>query len=241
MQLSTSFDSVRHLVSAWIRRQNNAGVSRPSVPPDNRNPESADEWFKNLRYTGFPQTVPEKLDTLLKVYTDMVRDNIGMGIKPHLYPHLVAEIAAKNSDEVKTLTQLLHQSNYVDFSDGTAVKIKVEGWRRIDEISKRVNLGDSAFVAMWFHQCTQEYRSATVKALEYCGYKPLIVDETEFNGFIMNQIVALIRQSRFLVADFTCRPEDKKDGAIIQGVRGGVYWEAGMAYGMAKPSALARR
>jgi hypothetical protein len=51
----------------------------------------------------------------------------------------------------------------------------------------------------------------------------------------MNQVISLIRQSRFLVADFTSRPEIENDGKVKNGVRGGVYWEAGMAYGLGRP------
>jgi hypothetical protein len=45
----------------------------------------------------------------------------------------------------------------------------------------------------------------------------------------------MIREAHFLIADLTCRPETAAgEGKVKQGVRGGVYWEAGMAYGMDK-------
>lgn len=87
---------------------------------------------------------------------------------------------------------------------------------------------------MWFSDITLNYRNTVVAAVEYCGYKPIIVDQQEYNDFIMNQVVSLIKQSRFLIADFTSRPEFEKDGYVKNGVRGGVYWEAGMAYGLGK-------
>lgn len=34
--------------------------------------------------------------------------------------------------------------------------------------------------------------------------------------------------------DLTCIPEDTNNSKVTGGVRGGVYWEAGMAYGMGK-------
>jgi hypothetical protein len=232
---SAHFSSVRHLVSAWIRRQIKAGIEHPFVPPDTRDAASIDNWFSSLQYAGFPRTVTEKLDALLQAYADIIEDEIGKVIKPHLYPHLVSEIAAKSGDEIGSLNRLLHQLNYIDFSGGTNLTIKADGWNRIDQMRRNVKLSDFAFIAMWFHPCTTEYRAATSRAVEYCGYKPVIVDESDFNGFIMDQVIALIRQSRFLIADFTCKPEVQEGDVVNQGVRGGVYWEAGLAFGMDKP------
>ena len=52
----------------------------------------------------------------------------------------------------------------------------------------------------------------------------------------MDEVVTLIRQARFLIADLTCKPEEVNafNSQVTGGVRGGVYWEAGMAYGMGK-------
>jgi len=98
-------------------------------------------------------------------------------------------------------------------------------------------VSDSAFVAMWFDQSMDQYRTAVSSAIEHCGCRAIIVDQEEFNGFVMDQVIALIRNARFVVADFTCVPEiDAPDDAKVKGgLRGGVYWEAGFAYGLGKP------
>lgn len=230
---SKKFDALRHLVSAWIRRQNKAGVDRPVVAQEACDAASADTWLDGLLNTGFPQTVTEKLDALLLAYADIANGEIGKHISHEHYPNLVSEIAARDLNEVKSLSQLLHQLSYVDASGN--VTIKAGGWKRIDEIKRTTNNSDSVFIAMWFHECTKNYRKATTAAISYCGYKPLIVDETDFNGFIMDQVVALVRQARFLIADFTCLAEQDDGREVKQGVRGGVYWEAGFAYGLGKP------
>jgi nucleoside 2-deoxyribosyltransferase len=56
-------------------------------------------------------------------------------------------------------------------------------------------------------------------ALKSTGYDPVRVDLEEFNGKIDDFIVAQIRRSELMVADFT-------------GQRGGVYFEAGFAKGL---------
>ena len=54
------------------------------------------------------------------------------------------------------------------------------------------------------------------------GYKPMRIDYKEHNNKIDDQIIAEIKRSRFLVADFTSE-------------RGGVYFEAGFAKGIKIP------
>ncbi|HZM06095.1 MAG TPA: hypothetical protein VFC44_24095 [Candidatus Saccharimonadales bacterium] len=57
---------------------------------------------------------------------------------------------------------------------------------------------------------------------EDCGYTALRVDAKEHNEKICDFIIAEIRKSKFLVADFTLH-------------RNGVYFEAGMMMGLGRP------
>ena len=59
--------------------------------------------------------------------------------------------------------------------------------------------------------------------IEDAGYEAVRIDEKEHTNKIDDEIIAEIRRSRFVVADFT----QGKDGA-----RGGVYYEAGFAHGL---------
>jgi nucleoside 2-deoxyribosyltransferase len=59
-------------------------------------------------------------------------------------------------------------------------------------------------------------------AIRAAGYVPLRIDEEEFLGGITDQIMAEIRRSRFVVADYT-------------GQKNGVYFEAGFALGLPLP------
>jgi hypothetical protein len=117
-----------------------------------------------------------------------------------------------------------------------ALTISAQGWLHIDELRKTNAASNTAFVAMWFDDVTKKYRESVIAAIHYCKFESIIIDQKEFNDFIMNQVVSSIRRSRFLIADYTSRPEIiEKDGKVRNGVRGGVYWEAGMAYGLGIP------
>ena len=73
---------------------------------------------------------------------------------------------------------------------------------------------------MWF---SEEVRDLWVQGIEpaiaAAGYQPMRIDRHEHNNRIDDEIMAMIRRSKFIVADFTKE-------------RGGVYFEAGYALGL---------
>lgn len=229
------FDTVKHLISAWIRRQHKLGEYNPLVGQS----DSSGDWFDNLQRAGFPQGVNEKLDAILLAYADIVKDEYAKIVKIQLYPFLPSEVAARDMNEVKGLNEYLEQLGYVSCPASHTcehISVTAKGWVRINELKGTGKLSDSVFIAMWFDDCMDKYRKATIKAVSYCGYNPIIIDQHEFNGFVMDQVISLIRGSRFLIVDLSCKPEldEPTNPKVKQGVRGGVYWEAGIAYGMGK-------
>ncbi|MDE2935630.1 MAG: hypothetical protein OXP37_02175 [Chloroflexota bacterium] len=106
--------------------------------------------------------------------------------------------------------------------------VTVDGYRQIaDESAATTN---QAFVAMWFdHSTDRAYSEGIETAVRDCGYTPLRIDRKEHINKIEDEIIAEIRRSRFVVADFTQGGE---------GARGGVYYEAGFAHGLGIPVIL---
>ena len=73
----------------------------------------------------------------------------------------------------------------------------------------------------------KEARERGIKpAIIDAGYDPFFIDEDEYIGKIDDRIIAEIKRSKFIVADFT----QGEDGA-----RGSVYFEAGFARGLEIP------
>ena len=230
----TPWNAVKHLVSAWVRRENRTSNTIPIIAKGASWADvSSPEWWESqFTYLGFPTNFNEKLDALLVAYGELANGIYDATVT--LMPSLIAEIAAKNLQEVAGLSTLLAQLEYLTRISPGVYEISAKGWLQIEELRNKLSESNSAFVAMWFNEITTNYRKAVIAAIEYCGYKPIIVDQQEFNDFVMNQVISSIRQSRFLIADFTSRPEID-DGKVKNGVRGGVYWEAGMAYGFGIP------
>ena len=104
--------------------------------------------------------------------------------------------------------------------------ITVSGFSKIAEANASV-AHPQAFVAMWFDPRTNDaYDKGVAPAIEEAGFNPLRIDRKLDVEKIDDSIIAEIRRSKFLVADFTHGEK---------GARGGVYFEAGFAMGLDIP------
>ncbi|MBN1294234.1 MAG: hypothetical protein JXB48_20535 [Candidatus Latescibacteria bacterium] len=128
-----------------------------------------------------------------------------------------------NFDELSEMINYLTNEEYIvdfpTFGDHT-IKILPDGWAQLEEL-KNINAdSQQCFVAMWFDDSMQHiYDEIISEAVYDAGYKPHRVDKREHNEKIDDEIIAQIKRSRFVLADFT-------------GHRGGVYYEAGFAKGL---------
>ena len=132
--------------------------------------------------------------------------------------------------EVLYLLAYLDNKRWIDrpSSAGTdyRVVVTVDGYGRIEEQVANVDSAQ-AFVAMWFDETmTDAYEKGMEPAIQEAGYTPQRIDKKEHINKIDDEILAEIRHSRFLIADFT----QGSDGA-----RGGVYYESGFAHGLGLP------
>ncbi len=132
--------------------------------------------------------------------------------------------------EVTGLARLLEEFSLVTIGTQTLgdgghvpVQIGAQGWHRLEELRRGDVGSQQGFVAMWFcDEMKQVYDDAFEPAIRAAGYRAHRVDKREYEGKIDDEIVAQIRRSRFVVADYT-------------GHRGGVYYEAGFAHGLGLP------
>ena len=130
--------------------------------------------------------------------------------------------STKLSENIYFLSYLKDRGLVSDIGQNN-YRITVHGYNYISELIKNVD-SSQAFVAMWFHDSMNEaYEKGFEAAVEVAGFKPLRIDRKDFLNKIEDEIIAEIRRSRFLIADFT----QGEDGA-----RGGVYFEAGFAKGL---------
>ena len=112
--------------------------------------------------------------------------------------------------------------------------LTVAGYERLEEIEKPYQDSTKVFVGMWFHPSMDEVWNKGIKpAITEAGYEPVRIDKKDHSNKIDDEIIAEIRRSRFVVADFTHGKIDDNDFPIEKrGARGGVYYEAGFAHGL---------
>ena len=139
--------------------------------------------------------------------------------------------------EIFYLADYLTKANWIYTPNGTSystlegylvpaiVIVTVEGHT---QISSQVSGMDSSqgFIAMWFDESMKDASDKGIEpAIRDAGYKPLRIDKVDNTNKIDDEIIAQIRRSKFVVANLTYGKG---------GPRGGVYYEAGFAFGLNK-------
>lgn len=112
------------------------------------------------------------------------------------------------------------------------IELEAKGLEELEALESRGADTRQAFVAMWFDPGMREaWRLGFAPGIRDAGYDPFRIDALEHNGKIDDAIVAEIKKSHFLIADFTCGGIEVK-GKFQPNPRGGVYYEAGLAHGL---------
>lgn len=136
--------------------------------------------------------------------------------------------SSSNWYEVEYLLEFLLNENLINSSTRMMggfinVRITPSGFSYLEQSRFSNAESQLGFCAMWFDpSVTSIWTSGISVAIRDAGYEPKRIDEHPHNNRIDDEIIALIRRSKFVVADFT-------------GQRGGVYFEAGFALGMNLP------
>lgn len=134
----------------------------------------------------------------------------------------VASWTYSNEDAAAIAIYLAELGAFERPTSGTSYLLTAKGHILYDEWVFASIVGSQVFVAMWFdHSMIEAYERGLAWAIKGSGYTDLRIDRKEHDGKIDDQIIAEIRRSAFMVADFTEH-------------RGGVYYEAGFAHGLGK-------
>lgn len=205
-------------LTTWLIDQRAQGESAPNVSSE------VVEHIKNAR----PLPAHERADRLLKFIADQsVEVGRMVDISGDLYHSACAYSESINTGEVIYFAGYIDKKGWIMhphfIGSSFSATVTVEGYSRIAE--QAVNAKSAqAFVAMWFDDSMADaYEKGISLAITDVGYVPLRIDAKEHINKIEDEIIAEIRRSRFIVADFT-------QGA--DGARGGVYYEAGFAHGL---------
>ncbi len=198
-------------LSGWVREQNILGDV----------PQLTSERIKLIATTAVPGLI-ERAERLLSF---VVRKQSKLGERFDINePALLSVTYSKDGDELVYLAQFLNSEGFIKLiAVGGISEITPAGYIRYEELQARQAVSSQGFVAMWIDESMQDaYVNGFELGVREAGYDPVRVDRVEHIGKIDDEIIAQIRRSRFVVADFT-------------GHRGGVYFEAGFALGLNFP------
>ena len=174
-------------------------------------------------------SVHERADRLLKAvsrYSPRIGHVVGLE-EPSMSMNLLAHSESVDHTELHYLLNYLVSELWIGSDAPGKALITVQGYARLAKLEAGTKPSDQAFVAMWFDESmNRAWEEGVRPGVEDAGYKPVRVDQVPHNDRIDDQIIAELRRSRFVVADFT----HGDDGA-----RGGVYYEAGFAHGLNLP------
>ena len=235
-------DEEKILTSGWIAHENFIGESIPLV----------DEITLQRVISRPMPAVSERLNLALKWL--IVQSGVRFGIRPLDYSEggesfgvRIARLMAFaycHIDDWTGVLSSLEQEGLIKMSsktyqlplegEGTTVTRKnyerllvtPKGFAHHAESGKIID-SSRVFVAMWFgEEMNGVYDEAMAPAIRAAGYEPVRVDREDHIGKIDDEIIAQIRRARFIIADFTAADKEKP--------RGGVYYEAGFAYGLGR-------
>lgn len=169
-----------------------------------------------------PRTIPEYVDRLLLYLAARVNRPWHKLTfqKERNYPLLFM----RDANDMNGFTLHAATLGYLEAHPGGEWSFSPAGWERMELLRDAQPRSHQAFVAMWFDDSLTDAWTNGLKAgIEDSGFfKAVRSDREEYLGKVDDWIIAQIRLSGLLVADFT-------------GNRGGVYYEAGFAMALGLP------
>ena len=231
-------------LTSWLIEQRRLSVEMPEISEATINEaekiremsvfERADQALKYI-YNQTPQigdfvVILTNQTELFEVTTSLNAGDTPIDNEKHHYCNALkiqAFSESTNLKEVGFLLDYLHSQKWIDYDKvrSTGIcRLTVEGYARLAELDKKETDSSKAFVAMWLDSTMNDlWEKGIAPAIRDAGYDPIRIDKIEPIDKIDDAIIAEIRRSRLIVADFTHGDE---------GARGSVYYEAGYAHGM---------
>ena len=209
-EYSETFDKgLLYKVSSWIRELN----SWQEIP-------EIDEIKFKEKLESKDKKIKDKFDLMI---TDIVKNNNA------IFPDIMVKSWIKDTQEYNRLLDKAIKSNFINMYDSTIFKnikdVTFEGFEYVENLDELNKDSKKIFVAFNFDDDLKPIFNNQVKeAIEETGFTYKIVNQetTPPNQKITDEIVAQIKSSRMIIADFTNSSTN-------------VYFEAGFAMGMKIP------
>ena len=230
-------------LTSWLEEQRSFGILFPKI--------TSVSIFEAQQRKEL--LIAERVDGILR-YLESKSRRLGTGVQIRWFLPFMGDVLnddhlinfdllrhseSVNDDELTSLLNYLEERGYIKqirLPEELIVEcfLTVKGYERLEENEKPNQDSTKVFVAMWFDDSMDEVWEKGIRpAITDAGYEPVRIDQKEHANKIDDEIIAEIRRSRFVVADFTHgKINDKSLPKKKRGARGGVYYEAGFAQGL---------
>lgn len=237
----TAVETLRHLnsdlkakLTTWVVDQRRFGEPLPVI---NSNVIDACRTRRPLRFSE----KKERFFLCLAAIGFRPGYKIGIGIRTggiETSPQLMAWLEMEQDELLGFVTMLADAGLLKPINTGPTYLVATLSARGFDQLEASESgavASNQGFIAMWFgSEMDAAFTHGMEPALLDAGYRAFRIDRKEHNNPIDDEIIAEIRRSRFLLADFTC-PVFDVAGTPTANSRGGVYYEAGFAQGFGIP------
>lgn len=220
-------------LTTWIVDQSRMGIADPELTTE----AIAAILTGTYRPLSFAQR-RERFFRCLINFQMRAGETVAIMVQPAMQPddrrhpsYLSAWTGVLTDAEGYGLATMLTEQGFLTHAPG-GLTLSAKGFEYLDTLEHAGGYTRQAFVAMWFaDEMKEAWRLGFAPAIRDGGYDPFRIDNLEHNGKIDDAIVAEIKKSRFLIADFTCGVHSVT-GTPKAEPRGGVYYEAGLAHGL---------
>jgi hypothetical protein len=200
-------------LSGWVREQNAAG-NVPIITPD------VSQRIKNMPLPRYRERALKALKVIATKWPAF--EGWTSHAKATNDLELLGTSYSVDPDHALTLLHVLNAQRFLDFpaSGDSFFHLTPAGLLAVEATSVPTSASAQGFVAMDFAENMRDaWTNGFDPAIRAAGFHPMRIDAKEYVGGITDEIMSEIRQSRFVVADYT-------------GQRLGVYFEAGFALGL---------
>ncbi|MBC6429134.1 MAG: hypothetical protein GDA55_07925 [Cellvibrionales bacterium] len=208
----------------WILQQNRRGIRNPVI-------YSADvDYLVNM-------PMPRLRDRMVSFMSSFRQATNGTLIKinaARFIPVWRIASCSFNDDDLASFIEQMTSLGYIDCKFSRTMSgvvfgnasLTFAGLQFLEELESKNALSKEVFLAMWFDSSMDIlFRHLKEEFKRNTDMELVRIDKTEHNNKIDDEIIARLRSSRLVIADFTCADAGKAH-------RGGVYYEAGFAHGL---------
>jgi len=193
--------------------------------------EKAEILFRELakKYPTPGDNIPDIFQLISKIISLKGKDDFPQigGLNENQVKYGLCLYAISRSQNIREFnylfnTYLIQHKGFL-LKEGNDYKITPSGWTFFTQLQNPNQASSIAFIAMKFEDKLKDYSDDWFEAaIKNAGYRPIRIDKYEHTNLIDDEIIANIRKSKFIIADFTYNSP-------------GVYYESGYARGLNIP------